>query len=191
MILTLQTAPATEPVTATEVKAQCFITTSDDDTWIGTAITMARKYVEAVTNRALITQTWDWWFDCFTMPHINVPRPPLSSVTHVKYYDTGGTLQTWDSANYDVDTDSWQGRIYPVYNGTWPTDNRGYEKDVTIRFVAGYGVASAVPETIKHAILLLIADMYKNREMTTVGTSITKTPFGFDDLLAPYKIRTF
>lgn len=192
MILTLQTAPTVEPVSSAEAKAHLRVTSSDDDTLIGTLITTAREYVERITNRALITQTWDWYFSDFKGSEFVVPYAPLQSVTHVKYYDTSGTLQTWGSANYVVDTDSWQGRIYPIYNGTWPTDSRGYEKDVTIRFVAGYGNAgSDVPNPLKHAILMLIGELYENREMTLVGVNITELPFAVRHLLAPYAIKVF
>ncbi len=191
MILTLQTAPTTEPITLTEAKSHCRVTSDDDDTLLTTLIKTARLHVEGITNRSLITQTWDLYLSSFCDTQIILPRAPLSSVTSVSYYDTGGALQVWDSSNYVVDTDSWQGRIYPVYNGNWPSDVRGYEKDIVIRFVAGYGAASAVPNPIKHAILLLIGELYENREMSIIGTSVNSLPFTIKNLLSPYSIRVF
>jgi len=202
MILTLATAPAAEPVTLAEAKTHCRVDTADDNTYLTTLITVARKHVESVTNRALVTQTWDWYFDDFPvspLSWIEVPKPPLQSVTHVKYTDSDSVLQTWSSASYDVDTDSLQGRIYPVYNGDWPTGVRDHPKACTVRFVAGYAdsgaspidLADNVPVELKQAILLLIGHLYENRESTSQAVVIMDVPMGFDALVAPYRVFRF
>lgn len=88
MPLVLQTAPTTEPVTTAEAKTHLRVTTSDDDTYIGTLITVARRHVETITGRALINQTWDYFLDNFPPgDKIVIPLPRLSSVTTVKYTD--------------------------------------------------------------------------------------------------------
>lgn len=203
MIYTLATAPTVEPVTLAEAKTHARVDTSDDDTYISNLIQIARQYVEQITNRALITQTWDWYLDGFPFSSYDaliVPKPPLQSVTHIKYTDSiDGTLQTWSSASYDVDTDSRQGRIYPVYQGDWPTDVRDHPKAVIIRFVAGYAdsgaspidLADNVPVEIKQAILLLVGHLYENREATSQNLNITDVPMGFDALLASHRIYRF
>jgi len=186
----------------TDAKLHCRVDTDDDDTYIDALIETARKHVEVITNRSLVTQTWDWYFDRFPVSPtawIVVPRPPLQSVTYIKYTDTSSVEQTWSSASYDVDTDSLEGRIYPVYNGDWPTDVRDHPKACVVRFVAGYAdsgaspqeLADNVPTPLKQAIMLLVGHLYENRESTSQGLAITDVPMGFDALIAPYRVFRF
>lgn len=139
--------------------------THADDDLVTRHIKTARVEVENFLNRALITQTWDMYLEGFPgNGEILVPRPPLQSVTHVKYKDTAGVLQTWGTANYIVDTmsDDQQGRIALAYGISWPSTYAEIQA-VQIRFVAGYGVAANVPDKFKDAILLKVADLYQNR----------------------------
>ena len=59
---------------------------------------------------------------------------------------------------------------------------------VTVRFVAGYGAASAVPETVKAAIKLLVGHLYEHREAVTLGHLSRSLQYGLERLLWPYKM---
>ncbi len=189
--LTINTEPAEEPVTLAEIKDQLRVTGTDNDTYLTALIKTARRRVEFILGRALITQTWDLYLDRFpsvdSIP-VELFRPPLQSVTHIKYYDNNDVEQTWPSAEYAVDTDSRKGRIYPNRNESYPS-TRHFHKDVNIRYVAGYGAAADVPQDIKHAIMLIIGHYERNREDSS-GFHIFKIPDGVMALLAPYKIYT-
>jgi uncharacterized phiE125 gp8 family phage protein len=184
MARTLVTAPTSEPITTQEAKDHLRITTTDDDTLISAMIVAVREYVENVTSRALITQTWDIFYDQFA--EVELPKPPLQSITTIKYIDTDGVQQTVSASVYTVDTDSDPGRVYLAYNQSWP-GIRGINHAVEIRIVAGYGTASAVPQPIKHAMLLMIGHLYENREATAPLT-ISEIPMAVDALLAPYRV---
>jgi uncharacterized phiE125 gp8 family phage protein len=187
---TLVDAPAVEPVTKTEAKAQLRITHSDEDTIIDGLITAARHYSENYCQRVFITQTWDLFLDCFPA-EIEIPFPPLQSVTHIKYIDTDGNEQTLSASNYTVDSSSFIGRIVPAYGESWPSI-RYVPNAVNVRFVAGYGdAASDVPETIKLAMKMLIAHWYENRETVKVGTITKAIEFSYEALLDPYRVITF
>lgn len=183
-VKTLVTAPAAEPISAAEVKAHSNITTTDDDTLIGEFITAARMHLENVSNRAFYTQTWDVFLDSFSSV-IELPKAPLQTVTTVKYLDTDGAQQTLSSSVYTVDADSDPGRIYLAYQQSWPSI-RGDRHSVEIRIVTGYGVATAVPEPIRQAILLTVANMYENRESVSV-VGLKEIPFGVKSLMANYR----
>lgn len=171
--LALVTGPASEPVTLSEAKAHLKVEHSDDDTLITSLIKAARGYCETYTRRAFITQTWDLFMDEFPPSSdepIFIHNPKLQSVTHVKYFDINNVEQTWAGANYQVDIATEPGRILPVDGTTWPAVKRRMNA-VNVRYVAGYGAASDVPQEIKQAMLLLIGDWYENREDSSLTNS--------------------
>ncbi|OAF13928.1 head-tail connector protein [Bradyrhizobium neotropicale] len=47
------------------------------------------------------------------------------------------------------------------------------------------------PAAINEAILQLAAHLYENREASLVGVTASALPFGFLDLLAPYRAFSF
>ena len=191
MTLKLITAPATEPVTSSEAKSHLRVDTTADDTLIGTLITAARQHVENHLRRALITQTWELVMDAFPAGDvIRLPRPPLVSVTSIKYTDVAGSESTFSSAAYVVDTDSTKGRVVLKSGESWPSDTLAAANGVRVRYVAGYGSAAAVPNPIRQAILLLIGTLYENRESVLVaqGVTVAQLPFGVEALLMPYRI---
>lgn len=135
-----------------------------EDSLISAMLTAARLYCEKFQGRAYITQTWDLYLDQFPAEDfIELPWPRLQSITHLKYYDSDGVLQTWDAANYTVSTLREPGRLYLAYQISWPTA-RNIPDAIQIQFVCGFGdLASDVPQNIKNGILLKLADLYENR----------------------------
>lgn len=191
MALKLITAPAAEPVSTSEAKSHLRVDTTADDTYIGTLITVARQNVESHLRRALISQTWEVVLDDFPAGVIRLPKPPLASVTSIKYTDDEGNESTYSSANYVVDSDTEPGRVVLKSGQTWPAVTLAAANGVRVRYVAGYGAAgSNVPQAIRQAILLVIGSLYENREDVLVaqGVSIGVLPFGVVALLAPYRI---
>ena len=152
---------------------------STDDTLIDTYIEAARQLAEENTGRAFVERTLRLDLPCFDT-EIILPKPPLISVSEVKYYDSANALQTLVAGNYDVDTPG--GRILIASTGTYPSTYRRPDA-VQITFSAGYESTSspkdyreAIPERIKAAIKLLVADMYENREASIVGTIRSDNP---------------
>ena len=190
MKLTQVTAPSVEPVTASGIGQHLRLTDySLEETYLDGLITAARQYVEQVLGRKLIYQTYDYFLNDFPGgDFIELPYPTLSGVDSVKYYDTDITEATFSSDDYVVDADSEPGRIVLKYGETWPTVQLHTSNPIHIRFSCGYGSAATdVPEGIIHAIKLLVADMYENREITIIGT-ISSTLKTVDRLLWPYRM---
>ncbi|MFA5866914.1 MAG: head-tail connector protein [Actinomycetota bacterium] len=185
----LITAPTIEPVTLIEAKAHLRVTTTDDDTYISSLISSVRSYVETTAiRRALITQTWEAYFDDFD-DELLLPYPRLQSVTSVKYKDTAGVETTLAATEYIADILTEPGRVVLAYGKSWPSTSLYPVNPITIRYVAGYGVAAtAVPEEIELAIKIMVAHFYEARELFAVGTIVSKIPFSARNLLAPYRI---
>lgn len=184
MALKIITAPTEEPVTLAEAKAQLRVDWADEDTQINSYILAAREYVEGFQNRALVTQTWDLWLDGWPcIDRFSMPLPPLQSVTTIKYYDTDNAEATLATTEYFVDDKSEPGRIVLAYGKSWPSTNLRPANGVAVRFVAGYGLAAAVPQKVKQAMLLLVTLMYEKRLPVVEGKIVGEVPFAVSSLL--------
>jgi uncharacterized phiE125 gp8 family phage protein len=178
------TAPATAPITLAEAKAQMKVESSDDDTIIQRLIDAAVNFVDAqgALGKAMITQTWGQWLS---------PNPgtvylllgPVQSVSAVKYYDVDGTLQTATLADFNVFGTPNRISVLPKSGKAWPvTQTR--DDAIKIEYIIGYGSTSAsVPETVRHALIMLVSNWYENRETELIGSTSKTLPFGFDDLI--------
>lgn len=186
--LTLVTPPATEPITLADAKLHLREDNAGQDALITTLITAAREYVEQRTTRALVTQTWDVYYGKFPRDGVMfLPKAPLASVTTVKYRDGSNVEQTLAATDYDTDTSALPGRVSLVANRTWPT-TYVRPQAVTVRIVAGYGAASAVPAPLVAAMKLALGHWYANRESVVTGTTASELPLAFEALLAPYLV---
>ncbi len=187
MQTTVVTAPTREPVTLTEAKAHCHIDGDDHDEDLTRMIAAARSYCESWTRRQFVRATLRLHLDAFT-PVIRPRCPPLIDVQQIAYTDTDGASQTLDAADYQVDTASVPGRIVPAYGTTWPS-TRAIPNAVQIDYRAGYGDPPDVPEDIKHAIRLLVAHWFSNRE--AVGQVGDEMAFSVRALLRRYRVMEF
>lgn len=158
------TGPASIAIDVQEAKNHLKVDTNADDQLIESLIRTATEVVEHDTGRCLLSQTIRENWDCLPCGRvIELSLSPLSSVTHVKYLNDGGTLTTFDSANYTVDSDSEPPRIVLNPNTSWP--NLGsYPNALQVTYVAGSSTVADVPYQAKQAILLQVAYMYEKRE---------------------------
>jgi Phage gp6-like head-tail connector protein len=114
---------------------------------------------------------------------IDIPLPPLHSITSVNYYDFAGVLQTVPSSTYNVSLGT-PGRIQPAYSKVWPI-SRPTIDCVQITFVCGQGNdGTAVSENVKTAIKMMVAAWYEQREAFAQG-QFAPVPMCVDALLSP------
>jgi len=185
MSLVQTIAPASEPITLTEAKAHLRVETdfTEDDTIIGTFISAARESCEARTGRQLVTATYALRLGGFPCgDSIELPKPPLVSVSSITYVDTDGTTQTLSTDVYEVDPYTTPGRVVLKYAQVWPA-TRSQRNAVTITFVAGYEPTeedvSTVPTLLRQGMLMRIAHWYENRE-ETAPVNLLSVPSGAD-----------
>jgi uncharacterized phiE125 gp8 family phage protein len=184
----LITAPAAEPLDTLEV--QTHLRVSGQSAEITRLIKTARGMVERYLNRALITQTWDAYY--VNWCELKLPYPPVSSSTApvVYYRDLDGVEQTLSSSLYHISKTE-PAEITRKQGISWPDLEYQNHNPIRIRCVVGYGSTGAsVPEEIKHAMKLLITDMYENRGTVVIGVA-SKIPNYITDLIHSYKIYYF
>ena len=202
--LVLHTAPASEPITLAEAKSYLRVDSSGDDALITSLIATARQLCEEHTQRAFMAQTYELFLDSIedledilwegmrTGPYINyyknyidLPMPPVVSVSHIKTYDDSDKATTFDSANYYLDNARQPARVVLRTGESFPTALR-VANAIEVKYVTGYSSANAVPEPIKFAIYQVLTYLYEHRGDMYEGK--TALPATATKILAPYVV---
>ena len=199
--LSLVTPPALDPLDIIEAEEHCRLDPdlAPQDVLLQGAMKAAALNCETFTRRQLITATWELWMDSWHEEGVYrdgallVPRPPLASVTNVRYIDTAGVEQVWPAGatgyltQIPAGPQAPRGRIYPAYGVPWPTI-RCQPGAVKVLFLAGYGLEPAlVPAGLRNGMLLEVAEMYERRELLTIGTISTPNMITAERLWWPYR----
>lgn len=205
----LITPPASQPVALADVKNYLRITGTADDVMLTGMIDAATQFVENITNRRLITQTWDYFLDNFPYSRINdsifaggdyaegklsevlvtakyltLPYFPVQSVTAFNTYADDNVAVLNPSTNYFVDTVSEPGRVSLLTSGTWPTTILRPVNGIQVRFVCGYGLLDTdVPYGLRQAVQNIVGVFYGQR-----GCDESKIPPSVIAQLNPYRV---
>jgi len=154
-----------------------------EDEFIERAIRAATEACEEETQTAVMPQTWAMVLSGFPASGlIELVRPPFLSLTSLDYYDTDHVSQTLTlgSPGETSVLVSPSGRyarslLRPVPGTLFPgTAIR--EDAVTVTFACGYATAEAVPPILVSGICQFVGELYKQRSLSQVGTSISAAP---------------
>ena len=178
MIITT-VAPASYPVTYSEMKTHLRINDDDDteqaliEDWIKAATDLFERETRSVT----VTCTMRKLQDGFNSTVIELPRYPIASLTSVEYLDTEADWQTLEADGTDLD--SIPARVF--LPETLPTVHDTLRPTVRVTFTAGTSAAS-VPALARTAIKLLVAFWYEQREAYG-ETDLKETPQGWKAII--------
>jgi len=183
--VTLSTTPL---FTTAEAKDFLKVDTTADDTLIDNLIKAATESCQIYTNQyflnTVVEQYSDKWLGIYTLY-----KSPVSAITHIKYYDSDDTEQTWASSNYILDDVSKPARIGLAVDATLPSLSDRINA-VHVKYTVGYGTASTdVPDGIKQAVLLTLGNWYENRQTVITGRTATELPLSSQYLLDQYKVQ--
>jgi uncharacterized phiE125 gp8 family phage protein len=182
MRLKLLIPPASEPLTLDEAKAHLRVDGTEEDVYISALITAAREMVENYTNRQLMPATYEGIADALV--HFTLPKAPFQELVSIQYMTTGDVLTPLAADNYTF----LEGGEPAVILVKRPADYKEVENGVKITFTAGY---TAVPESLKAAMKLLIGHLYENREEVTVAVAAHQLPKASEYLMNPYRVFQF
>lgn len=185
-MFTQTTPPTAEPLSLTEAKEHLRVSHDDEDGYINGLIRVAREMVEQHTGRKLITQTWKLVRDDFC-GRIDL-LPGTQAITGVQYQDTDNAQQTLAPSVYELRSVGLVESLGLKYAQSWPSV-LCHPGSVVITFTVGYGASGDdVPTPIKQAMLMLLAQLYENREETVIGTIVSPMPIASEFLLNPYRV---
>lgn len=170
--LTLDTAPASEPLTLAEAKLYLRADGSEENDLVTAMITAVRVAAEQYLRRALVTQRWKLSADDYLWAETALPFPPVQSVESVTLVARDGSTTVMDSNGYYLNA-----RKDKIIFDASPLAHR-----VEVVFESGYGDAEDVPVPIKQGMLLHLAELYHNR------TGMGEIPAVAMGLYAAYRV---
>lgn len=184
----LVSPPAEMPVSLADAKQHLRVSHGEDDVLITGLIAAAVSHLDGWTGilgRALVTQTWSQGFAAFA-PRLDLPVGPVASVASLQYINEAGTLQTVPAPLYDVLEDARGAYILLKSGEIWPASNPLAAVPVVATYVAGTPAAQ-VPPAIRAALLLMIGDLYANRESTATAAAAVPMSTTVAALIAPWR----
>ena len=149
------TAPVSASCSLDRVKRNLGLdTVTDYDTTLQELILSASQAVQNDLGRCLTTTSYTLYLDKWPGREIQLPHPPLISVTSVKYYgDSTETLDTFSTGSYTIST-------------------------------AGYGAnTDDVPDTIQTAVAMTACYWFDQPIPVITGTTATELPLGVSRLI--------
>lgn len=162
--------------------------------YIKAATDAAQRYCQRYFINTTISFTMDSFSNCqlyeygmmegptpspYRTDSIELPYPPIQSITSITTYDVANTSTVLSSSAYTLDIEG--GRVFLNEGYSWPTNLRD-KNAVVIVFVAGYGTAgSDAPAAIQMAVLQHAGQMYDCRGSCDMSDSCK-------GLLMPYRI---
>ena len=175
------------PLSLATVKEHLRVSGSSEDTllqiYIDAALAMAEQYLWRKLQLQVIEEVYPCFMNRFDTSY------PINSITSIKYFDESEVEQTLTVADYYETYDNAKSKnsIYKV--GTLEEPSVWLDKafPVEITYVTGYADGS-VPKPIINAMLLLVGEMYENRE-----DSEHKSEFKKASRLAmsPYRLKRY
>jgi uncharacterized phiE125 gp8 family phage protein len=203
------TPPEDEPIPLEEARAHLEAASygeSDDDpvdelddTMIMGWLAAAREHCEDFLGLSLSPRTLEIALDRFPTvrddgrTYIELPMGPVSEVLSITIPDASGDSDDTDAALVDeavyvLDDFSTPARLVSLAG--WPSMTAGTNA-IRIRYEAGYAIDSdgnsAMPKSIRAAILLVLGHLYAQREETT-EKAMQSLPLGVEALLRPRRV---
>ena len=172
-------------ITVADLKSHLRVTHTQEDTLIGALRSAAISWVEEHCNIKLGSYTARGYLTDWRPAYF--PIGPVTAISEVKYQTTADKDYTTDLTT--LATTLWYTdevtQPARIAFRDYPTTYDYALTPVVVTFTAGY---TTMPAPVVHAIRLLVAHMYENRQEEVTGTITTRLKFGLEALLNPFRI---
>lgn len=172
-------------ITVADLKSHLRVTHTQEDTLIGALRSAAISWVEEHCNIKLGSYTARGYLTDWRPAYF--PIGPVTAISEVKYQTTADKDYTTDLTT--LATTLWYTdevtQPARIAFRDYPTTYDYALTPVVVTFTAGY---TTMPAPVVHAIRLLVAHMYENRQEEVIGTITTRLKFGLEALLNPFRI---
>ncbi len=188
------TKPASLPITIGEAREQCRVTDATHDTLLMRLIQSVTRQVETRCEMRLITRTVRLDMDGFPSggADIEIPVYPVTAVSSVSYTDSDDATQTLTlDTGGSPEGDYWQSLdgmcpfLRPL--SLWPSYKLYKPASVQITMSVGYSNPEAIPNDLKHGILLRVKELFDTGGESVSGVSMSSAVSTFDTLTMPYR----
>ncbi|MEP3197080.1 MAG: head-tail connector protein [Lentilitoribacter sp.] len=187
MTLVLSQSPLSEPITLDEAKAHLRLDHDSEDDLLNLLIATAREYLESQTQLALMTQSWRLCLDNWPTDHcVKLHKSPVQSIDQIEQFDGNGDAQVVSTSEMLLDSNAHPARLY--INSQ--SDPEQVINGIEITFTAGFHSASEVPDMLKRALLIHIAQMYEFRGVVSPSMQPAAVPNGYAALINPWVRRS-
>lgn len=176
-----------------EFRRHALLTSTKRDLEFDENIRDAVDYLASALRRTILPTTLRAYFPTFPDGSvIELHRPPLVSVTSVKYLDTSSVEQPLSNSNYIVRTNTLVGNVELLPTYSWPSI-ADHPRAVRVLYVAGYdGTVHQIPHALKRATFFLAHHYSKVKEPTTAESRVTllskKQEFALADILGTLSV---
>lgn len=181
-------APLVTPVSLAEAKAHLRVTHDGEDALITSLIEAVTSHFDGQgeLGRALVSQTWAQWVGQ-SPGWVRLRIGPVQTLSSIEYYDSDNALQTATLSEFESWRDGDFHIVKPKSGYVWPS---AYTRPdaIKISYVSGYGDAgSDVPQSIRHAILLMIGHFYEHREAAS-EMKMNVLPLAVEALITNHRV---
>lgn len=203
---------ATDYVSLAEAKQHLRVTSTSDDVYISNLISMAVDICGQQLGYSVRKASVQYGFDSLVgqpaimnpvngteQPTGNLLRIParVISLTTVQYVDDNNTAQTW--SNYITPPQPLGSYGRTIFITDAPSSTTDDPTKYLITVTEGFELATATgvdagllfPQAVKFAALLIVGQLYDNRQATTASNLNSSMEYGVDYLLQPYKAEQF
>ncbi|WP_439273320.1 head-tail connector protein [Pseudochrobactrum sp. HB0163] len=173
MVLRLVTPPAKEPVTTAMLRSFLRLPPDQEEDLLVRLIRTAREVIEQQCNLAILPQSWHLHLANWPQSgRIALYKMPVISLDKVQGFSADGSAILFGEEDWRLDAESRPQRLY-LRKPPLVAIARGVEITLTA------GLADEpedLPETLRHACVMLAAHLYDNRNSADNGTLMTSLP---------------
>lgn len=176
-----------EPISVDELKEHLNYETNERNVYLEVILKAARNIAEQYIDGVIADRQFQAELDDFCSTEIVLPFSQIDPTTlAIAYDDTEDAPQTF--TNFDYKFEFGKLVLIPANGYGWPATSSN-KRSVRITFTAGFShETGAIPEAIKHGIMMIAGSMDENREDHT-HAKLESVPISSKFLLDPYKAQ--